>query len=574
MKLRSILKWMFQYLPVRFSLPFIGLLAWFLFYLWPWLLDVVFPSDPAKDVRDTLRAWVEQWLVPGWVDVLNLTPAAKAFAVLTLLGAGVLGAYNLAAVWYQAIRRWRRENVVTATVLLNLFIYSYPWLLAPKDWTSGTPSLIPFYIRMPWFAGFSYYGVLWALPAAIILATLCFELTDRRRIAAKQRIAVRNIEAELPPIESQSFEQLRASCNSSRELRIGLILSGGGAKGVYQAGAMRAIYEFLQQYDCLRNVKMIAGTSIGSWNSLFWLAGLIERHSGQPSAHEAWWTSVNIERIIAFDRYVPFVNNSMLTPKPWRENFAHIFGNGCLEPLLQHPKPMHFYLTRSNVAQGRLEFSTNWGPEERKRALMSEDIQIDSFTETRSVDDIRDAVFASMDLPPLFPYQRMDGKFYEDGGVIDNLPIRFATLVEECDLLFVLALNSSFEEVPDQHSIIKRLMRVTDVRQGVLERNSMRLTYLYNSMASLGAKTAAHKSAKLVRVFAICPQQPLAVNTSEFWKTELFESAFHMMYDATRVELSKFDFMAVPDAATKDEKQWLRMALVSPAGEITYNYRF
>jgi len=46
------------------------------------------------------------------------------------------------------------------------------------------------------------------------------------------------------------------------------------------------------------------------------------------------------------------------------------------------------------------------------------------------------------------------------------------------------------------------------------------------------------------------------------------------MYDATRVELSKFNFMDLPAVTTKDHHDWLRMALVSQAGDITYNYRF
>src|SRR6266511_2541626 len=49
--------------------------------------------------------------------------------------------------------------------------------------------------------------------------------------------------------------------------RIGIILAGGGAKGAYQAGAMKAIYEFLEHHNALHKVKMIAGTSIGSWNA-------------------------------------------------------------------------------------------------------------------------------------------------------------------------------------------------------------------------------------------------------------------------------------------------------------------
>ena len=47
--------------------------------------------------------------------------------------------------------------------------------------------------------------------------------------------------------------------------RIGLILAGGGAKGAYQAGAMRAIWEFLEARGALDRVCMVAGTSIGAW---------------------------------------------------------------------------------------------------------------------------------------------------------------------------------------------------------------------------------------------------------------------------------------------------------------------
>ncbi|MCB0287727.1 MAG: patatin-like phospholipase family protein, partial [Calditrichaeota bacterium] len=71
-----------------------------------------------------------------------------------------------------------------------------------------------------------------------------------------------------------------------QDLRIGIINAGGGAKGAYQAGALKAIYEFLEENNALDKVKMIAGTSIGSWNSMFWLAGLVKPPAtGEMSAH-------------------------------------------------------------------------------------------------------------------------------------------------------------------------------------------------------------------------------------------------------------------------------------------------
>ena len=45
------------------------------------------------------------------------------------------------------------------------------------------------------------------------------------------------------------------------ELRIGIVLAGGGAKGVYQAGALRALWEFLKREDALKYVRAVTGTS-------------------------------------------------------------------------------------------------------------------------------------------------------------------------------------------------------------------------------------------------------------------------------------------------------------------------
>src|SRR5947207_5158962 len=77
--------------------------------------------------------------------------------------------------------------------------------------------------------------------------------------------------------------------------RIGIVLAGGGAKGAYQAGAMRAIHEFLEANDGLRKLKMVAGTSIGSWNAMFWLAGFVKASStNEHSVHEQWWRNISL----------------------------------------------------------------------------------------------------------------------------------------------------------------------------------------------------------------------------------------------------------------------------------------
>jgi predicted acylesterase/phospholipase RssA len=310
----------------------------------------------------------------------------------------------------------------------------------------------------------------------------------------------------------------RAQVNGTNPLagyeRIGIILAGGGAKGAYQAGSMQAIYEFLEKHQALHKVRMIAGTSIGSWNSLFWLAGMVRRPDEKThSVLEQWWHQVDVKSVIRPVLYVPLRQNYLLSAQPWEETFTRFFkenrkANELLSHHINHYDPtgdhnncdqaIHFYLTRSNVAQGRLEFTTNRDDLSdvqrnlpsglRPRQLATPDV----WKAASSVEDLHDAVFASMDLPPLFRNSLIDDELFEDGGVVDNLPIKFGTEFEDCDLLFILPLNASFDQKPDQRSIVKRLFRVMDVRQGVLERNSFKMIYLYNELAALRGQTEGY----------------------------------------------------------------------------------
>jgi hypothetical protein len=332
------------------------------------------------------------------------------------------------------------------------------------------------------------------------------------------------------------------------------------------------------------------------------MAGLVKPPApGAPSAHEAWWRSIRVGRIAEFASYWPLGRNYFLKSTPWQETFQDLFVETPsvrerLAPLFaareggQDP-PLHCYFTRSNVEEGTLEFSTNWPG---IRALKRPNLRTESLDDEEPVvpadryeviegDDLRLcldrtrlAVFASMDLPPLFPYMKIKvdrEEVFEDGGVVDNLPVWFGTQIERCDLLFILPLNASFAEPVNQTSIAKRLFRVMDVRQGVLERNALKLAYLYNELA--GARDAQQASGRehkvrllrdshnRVSVFAICPGHPLAIGTAEFWKAGEAGQAFDLMYAATRYELGeKFEEAARPD--------WIRMTLVSPLGERTY----
>jgi predicted acylesterase/phospholipase RssA len=363
--------------------------------------------------------------------------------------------------------------------------------------------------------------------------------------------------------------------------RIGIVLAGGGAKGAYQAGAMRAIWEYLEEHGALQRVCAVAATSIGAWNAMFWLAGLVRpERPGEPSAQEAWWRAISPERIVDFDWYVPGRHNHLALATPWRQVFRKLFieqpaVRARLLSLLSarrddarvhHAVPLHFYLTRSNVGHAVLEFTTNsWEVADKQRfdprtgapvPMLKASLYdvLDASAPDQALNELEDAVFASMDIPPVFPYVSMldesgeNTEWFEDGGVIENLPMIFGTAIEQCDLLFVLPLNGSFSATVNRRSLLARLSRVMESRQGVIERNAFKLAYLYNDLHRLEGKSQ-------VRIFAICPGAPLDVGTMDFHKPRAAAAAYRLMHEQTARVLRE-DIPAL-------ERNWIRLVTVS-----------
>jgi predicted acylesterase/phospholipase RssA len=327
---------------------------------------------------------------------------------------------------------------------------------------------------------------------------------------------------------------------------IGLVLAGGGAKGLYQAAAMKAIHEFLAERGAVDRVVSIASSSIGSWNALFWLTGLMEPGTGigGRSLHEEWWTRVQPRHLVrpACDT-VPFVGGHLLSHAPWEREFAALFGrsdapgHGGLQRVLGRDALPHFYMTRTNVNLARLAFETNSHAVAESGGIDTHDL--DQARLATSVDRMREAVFTSMGIPPLFPYTLVrnaeTSTWAEDGGVIDNLPIRLATAFDAIDLLFVLPLNSSFF-LPDRPgAIVPRLYRVVDVRGGLQERAALKSIYLFNQRFVLGGERNP------VPAFVITPGQPLQIGTVAFWRIpRVGAEVFDQMYRATRQALDDF----------------------------------
>ncbi len=161
---------------------------------------------------------------------------------------------------------------------------------------------------------------------------------------------------------------------------VGLVLSGGGAKGMAHIGVYRALKERGVEFD------LVGGTSIGSVIGAFIAQELspeeiYERNRAYFLNNPTPVTDFNLLPIISF-----------MKGKKLDRLLRQVFGDQDLEDLW-----INFFCVSSNLTQTRAMV--------HRRGLL------------------RQALRASISLPGIFPPVICDNEILVDGGIFDNLPI-------------------------------------------------------------------------------------------------------------------------------------------------------
>jgi len=212
--------------------------------------------------------------------------------------------------------------------------------------------------------------------------------------------------------------------------KVGLVLSGGGARGVAHVGVLKVLEELHVPVD------FIAGTSMGSLVGGLYAAGM------SPTEME--------ERIQAIDWESIFTDNPARQDIPWRQksdDYGSLYG---LELGLRDGKvhlPMgttsgykfEFLLTEFvGLGAGRAEQSFDSLPIPYRAVAMDlEDGSMRVFDRGVVVKAMR----ASMSIPAAFAPVEIDGRLYVDGGMVRNLPVDVARRAG-CDIIIAVNLGT------------------------------------------------------------------------------------------------------------------------------------
>jgi NTE family protein len=208
--------------------------------------------------------------------------------------------------------------------------------------------------------------------------------------------------------------------NGGDFMSIGLVLSGGGAKGAYQIGAWKALCEVgYNDY-----IDVYSGSSVGAINCF-----LIQMMSWQEAANI--WLNYDLSRAfftdgIELDSLVKTIRSILLGKKLkneslfTRDGLIELFNKIGFNRL--DKSKLDCYATVANVTEipediRALKTALDWYG--GKKSGFTQYIHI------KNADDefIKAVLLATSAIPIIYPVERIGDQYYVDGAINDNLPI-------------------------------------------------------------------------------------------------------------------------------------------------------
>ncbi|MFN2340614.1 MAG: patatin-like phospholipase family protein [Halanaerobium sp.] len=186
----------------------------------------------------------------------------------------------------------------------------------------------------------------------------------------------------------------------------GLVLEGGGAKGAYHIGALKALKELNIE------IEAVAGTSIGAMNGAMFAQNKLD------VAYDYWYNISSSKVLDIEDKYLSELLNLSIN-----HNNLSYFINKAKEVLQNRGLDNSFLkeilennIDEKTLRNSKIDFAIV--------TLSLSDLKpLELFLEDIPEGKVIDYIMASSYLPA-FKMQRFDGKILIDGGFYENLPLK------------------------------------------------------------------------------------------------------------------------------------------------------
>ncbi len=213
--------------------------------------------------------------------------------------------------------------------------------------------------------------------------------------------------------------------------KLGLCLTGGGARGSYQVGALKA----LEELDILASVKVYSGTSIGAANAAIVASTSVKR------LIEVWMDLAEDD--------IPKNDAPFIVKKDGRRNTLNfergIYSMRAFEKLLleaidfERLKDQEVYATISHGGakdEGLFQVFKSSYAQRFKKEGKGYYMPLNAFDKEK----VQKIIVASCSIPFFFAPVLLEERKYYDGGMFDNMP--YTPLVEcGCDEVIIVHLH-------------------------------------------------------------------------------------------------------------------------------------
>jgi NTE family protein len=227
--------------------------------------------------------------------------------------------------------------------------------------------------------------------------------------------------------------------------RLGLVLSGGGARSAYQVGVLKALAELLPR-DAPIPFRVICGTSAGAI-----IAAVVAAHARQFRAGtanlERVWRNFHVDQVFRADALsmlrsglhwlLALVSGGWLVPPP-----RALFDNAPLRGLLE--RHVNFARIRQALEHGDLDaFAISAAAYRRALSVAfyatarEQAPWLQSWRRGECAELGLDHLMASAAVPFLFPPVAMGGEYYGDGAMRQSAPLSPAIRLGADRLLIV-----------------------------------------------------------------------------------------------------------------------------------------
>ena len=202
----------------------------------------------------------------------------------------------------------------------------------------------------------------------------------------------------------------------------GLVLQGGGAKGAYQAGAIKALNQRKIYFDC------VVGTSIGAINAAFYVVRNF-------NALDKLWLSTSSEELFGIEsKLLLDIDNKNFNKENLKKTFTtikNIIKNKGIETDAIRKK-LTRYINENRFRRSKVDYGLN-------TFKLSDFKLVEKFKKDIPEGKLVDYILSSAYLP-IFKLERIiDDKYYLDGGMQNDCPVDMV-IKYGCDEIFVIKL--------------------------------------------------------------------------------------------------------------------------------------